>query len=151
MSMLPGATVDVVERIDRRGHGAVDGQSTAFAVRRAAPEERLGPHGLQQAREMLATSYAWLDNVMATRKWAAGDRFSLADCAAAPFLFYADSTHSIGAAHPNVTAYRERLLQRPSFARCRRGAAVSGVLSARRTGPRLNRPSAGVGAVRARC
>jgi glutathione S-transferase len=35
------------------------------------PEERLGPHGLQQAREMLETSYAWLDNMMATREWAA--------------------------------------------------------------------------------
>ena len=75
------------------------------------------PYGVQQAREMLETSYAWLDKVMATREWAAGDRFSLADCAAAPFLFYADWTHPIRAAHSNVVAYRRRLLQRPSFAR----------------------------------
>lgn len=54
---------------------------------------------------------------MAQREWAAGDTFSLADCAAAPFLFYADWTHAIGDGHPHVTAYRRRLLQRPSFAR----------------------------------
>jgi glutathione S-transferase len=80
-------------------------------------EESRDPYGVQQAREMLETSYAWLDQLMATREWAAGDRFSLADCAAAPFLFYADWTHPIGAAHPHVSAYRQRLLQRPSFAR----------------------------------
>ena len=66
---------------------------------------------------MLDTSYAWLDKVMATREWAAGNRFSLADCAAAPFLFYADWTQPIGDAHRNVIAYRRRLLARPSFAR----------------------------------
>ena len=81
------------------------------------PEGGRDPFGVQQARQMLETAYAWLDKVMATREWAAGDRFSLADCAAAPFLFYADWTHPIGAAHPNVTAYRQRLLKRPSFAR----------------------------------
>jgi glutathione S-transferase len=54
---------------------------------------------------------------MADREWAAGDAFSLADCGAAPFLFYADWTYPIGDAHPNVTAYRQRLLARPSFAR----------------------------------
>jgi len=73
--------------------------------------------GVRQAREMLDTAYAWLDPLMARREWAAGERFSLADCAAAPFLFYADWTHPIGAAHPNVAAYRRRLLARPSFAR----------------------------------
>ena len=49
--------------------------------------------------------------------WAAGAHFSLADCGAAPFLFYADWTHPIGEAFPHVKAYRQRLLQRPSFAR----------------------------------
>ena len=81
------------------------------------PEAVRDPFGVTQAREMLDTSYAWLDKRMAQREWAAGDHFSLADCAAAPFLFYADWTHPIGTAHPHVTAYRRRLLQRPSFAR----------------------------------
>ena len=74
-------------------------------------------YGVRQAREMLDTAYVWLDKLMAGREWAAGDRFSLADCAAAPFLFYADWTHPIGHGHRNVIAYRRRLLARPSFAR----------------------------------
>jgi glutathione S-transferase len=74
-------------------------------------------YGVAQARAMLDTAYAWLDKTIARRTWAIGERFSLADCAAAPFLFSADWTHPIGAAHPNVAAYRRRLLERPSFAR----------------------------------
>jgi glutathione S-transferase len=54
---------------------------------------------------------------MEGREWASGDAFSLADCAAAPSLFYADWTHAIPAQFANVHAYRARLLARPSFAR----------------------------------
>jgi glutathione S-transferase len=54
---------------------------------------------------------------MARREWAAGDAFSVADCAAAPSLFYADWTHAIEARFTNLIAYRQRLLARPSFAR----------------------------------
>ena len=81
------------------------------------PEAARDAYSVGQAREMLDTAYAWLEKVMAHREWAAGDRFSLADCGAAPFLFYADWTHPIGDAHPHVAAYRQRLLARPSFAR----------------------------------
>ena len=90
-------------------------QKVVFDALRA--EDARDPYGVRQARDMLDTAYAWLDRVMATREWAAGRAFSLADCAAAPFLFYADWTHAIGAAYPNVLAYRRRLLARPSFAR----------------------------------
>jgi glutathione S-transferase len=81
-----------------------------------APTDR-DPFGVAEARTMLDTAYAWLDRRMAGRTWAAGEEFSLADCGAAPFLFYADWTHPIGTAHPNVAAYRRRLLERASFAR----------------------------------
>jgi glutathione S-transferase len=54
---------------------------------------------------------------MEGREWAAGEDFSLADCAAAPALFYADWAHPIDNALVNVKAYRQRLLARPSFAR----------------------------------
>lgn len=73
--------------------------------------------GVTEARTMLDTAYAWLDQQLAGRHWAAGDAFSLADCAAAPALFYADWAHPIPASRVNVTAYRQRLLARPSFAR----------------------------------
>jgi glutathione S-transferase len=81
------------------------------------PEAVRDPHGVAEARAMLETSYAWLDRHMAGRQWAVGDVFSLADCAAAPFLFYADWSHRIDASFANVIAYRQRLLARPSFAR----------------------------------
>jgi glutathione S-transferase len=75
------------------------------------------PYGVAEARTMLETAYRWLDQAMAGRKWAVGDDFSLADCAAAPALFYADWSHPIDEAFANVRAYRRRLLTRPSFAR----------------------------------
>jgi glutathione S-transferase len=74
-------------------------------------------YGVAEARAMLDSAYAWLDKTMAHRQWAAGDAFSLADCAAGPALFYADWTHPIGDRFPNVLGYRQRLLARPSFAR----------------------------------
>jgi glutathione S-transferase len=81
------------------------------------PEADRDPYGVAEARAMLDTAYAWLDERMASREWAAGDAFTLADCGAAPFLFYADWTHRIDARFANVLAYRRRLLARPSFAR----------------------------------
>lgn len=80
------------------------------------PEGDRDAHGVAEARAMLETAYAWLERHMAGREWAAGD-FSLADCAAAPFLFYADWTHRIPDACVNVRAYRARLLARPSVMR----------------------------------
>jgi glutathione S-transferase len=79
--------------------------------------EHRDPYGVAEARTMLETAYRWLDQAMAGRKWAVGDDFSLADCAAAPALFYADWSHPIDEAFANVRAYRRRLLTRPSFAR----------------------------------
>ena len=81
-----------------------------------APEQR-DAFGVGEARALLETAYAWLDAVLANREWAAGDAFSLADCAGAPSLFYADWAHPIDASRANVIAYRRRLLARPSFAR----------------------------------
>ena len=79
--------------------------------------ENRDPQGVAEARNMLDTAYRWLDQAMAGREWAAGDGFSLADCAAAPSLFYADWAHPIGGEFANIRAYRQRLLARPSFAR----------------------------------
>ena len=84
---------------------------------RIRSEGERDPRGVADARKTLDTAYRWLDATMAGREWAAGDGFSLADCAAAPSLFYADWTHTIGDEFSNVHAYRRRLLARPSFAR----------------------------------
>jgi glutathione S-transferase len=73
--------------------------------------------GCADARAMLETAYAWLETHMQGREWAAGNAFSLADCAAAPALFYADWSHAIDDRFPVVKAYRARLNARPSFAK----------------------------------
>ncbi|MGH7820564.1 MAG: glutathione S-transferase family protein [Candidatus Binatia bacterium] len=81
-----------------------------------AVEDR-DPHGVAEARQVLDAAYRWLDRAMTGREWAAGDGFSLADCAGAAALFYADWVHPIGEPFSNLRAYRRRLLSRPSFAR----------------------------------
>ncbi|RAK51585.1 glutathione S-transferase family protein [Phenylobacterium deserti] len=81
------------------------------------PADQRDPFGVEEARKMLDTSYAWLDARMAGRTWTVGETFTLADCAAAPSLFYADWTYEIPARFEHLRAYRARLLQRPSFAR----------------------------------
>ena len=79
-------------------------------------DEPFGPE-IEAGKAGLRRAYAWLEGVLDGRQWAAGDRFSLADCGAGPFLFYADWTHPIGEAFPRVRAYRQRLLRRAAFAR----------------------------------
>ena len=81
------------------------------------PESARDQHGVAEARAQLDTAYHILDRWMATREWAAAGQFSLADCAAAPSLFYADWVHPIPDGLTNAKAYRARLLARASVAR----------------------------------
>ena len=67
--------------------------------------------------QKLELAYAWLESQLPGHRWACGEAFSMADCAAAPALFYADWTHCISDDYPLLLDYRQRLLQRPSFAR----------------------------------
>jgi glutathione S-transferase len=83
---------------------------------RLRPEQDRDSYGVSEARAMLDKAYAWLDRTLAGREWAAGATFSLADCAAAPALFYADWAHPMGDRFPRVRDYRRKLLARPSFA-----------------------------------
>src|SRR5690606_20486249 len=73
--------------------------------------------GLAIAVEKLELAYAWLETHLPGKRWANGEDFTLADCAAGPSLFYADWTHRISDNYPEVRAYRARLLARSSFAR----------------------------------
>ncbi|MDO8802110.1 glutathione S-transferase family protein [Phenylobacterium sp.] len=72
---------------------------------------------MAEAVQALGIAYAWLEQRLQGRAWAAGDSFSMADCAAAPSLFYADWVHQIGPDFPRLRDYRAQLLARPSFAR----------------------------------
>jgi glutathione S-transferase len=80
------------------------------------PEESKDPFGVGRARERLHIAYEWLEGQIGDH-WAAGETFTLADCAAAPSLFYADWVEPIGARRPKLAAYRARLLAYPSVAR----------------------------------
>jgi glutathione S-transferase len=73
--------------------------------------------GVIEAEATLDRAYALLEAHLQPGAWAAGGSFTLADCAAAPALFYADIVRPFGDGHPKLTAYRERLLARPSVAR----------------------------------
>ncbi|WP_293860903.1 glutathione S-transferase family protein [uncultured Alsobacter sp.] len=91
-------------------------------VQRAVAEAlRSSPDRLPEAREnaaeALETAYGWLEARLRGRSWAGGEHWSLADCAAAPSLFYADWVHRIGPIHPWLLDYRKQLLERPSVAR----------------------------------
>jgi len=72
---------------------------------------------IAEACAALEIAYAWLEERLSGQNWAAGEHFTMADCAAAPSLFYADWVHRIGPGFPILRAYRSRLLARPSFAR----------------------------------
>ena len=84
---------------------------------RIRPADAKDPYGVIQARAQLAMAYGLLEGELAGRTWAAGEDFGLADCAAAPALFYANKVAPLTDAHPKVSAYLDRLLARPSFAR----------------------------------
>ena len=84
---------------------------------RLRPEGGKDPHGVEEAKARLTTSYGMIDREMTTRTWAMGEAFSLADCAAAPALFYANEVFPIAEGQANARAYLDRLKARPSYAR----------------------------------
>jgi glutathione S-transferase len=81
------------------------------------PAGKNDPHGVEQAKEQLKTACGMIEQEMASKTWAMGDAFSMADCAAAPALFYANLVMPFGDAHKTVAGYLDRLMERPSFAR----------------------------------
>ncbi|WP_426700031.1 glutathione S-transferase family protein [Rhodanobacter sp. Col0626] len=117
--LIPADAGDALEAraMDRFFDNYVHAPLQRIVLDRLRPEADRDSVGVAEARAMLDTAYAWLDQVMAGRSWAAGDTFTLADCAAAPSLFYADWAHPVPATCANVKTYRQRLLARPSFAR----------------------------------
>jgi len=84
---------------------------------RLRPAGAKDPHGVADARTRMAAALALADKHIAGRTWAMGESFTLADCAAAPALFYADKVAPFAGMYPNLVAYLDRLKQRPSYAR----------------------------------
>lgn len=112
----PRAALDV-RMMDRLFDNYVHTPTQTIVFDALRPKESRDPYGVANARKLLDTAYIWMDKTLADREWAAGLDFSLADCSAAPCLFYADWVHPIGDTFANLKAYRQRLLERPSFAR----------------------------------
>jgi glutathione S-transferase len=81
------------------------------------PADKRDPYGVEQAHAQLERAYGMLDATLQSRTWAAGDTFTMADCAACPSLYYANLVHPIAAQYAKVADYLKRLEQRPSFAR----------------------------------
>ena len=116
----PQAALDVRER-DRFFDLYLHVPTQKIITDRLRPDGGHDAIGVEQARAQLRTAYALLDEAMRERAWAAGDAFSMADCAAAPPLFYSAWAEPVDD-FPHVAAYRQRLMERPSFARALREA-----------------------------
>ncbi|WP_394846208.1 glutathione S-transferase family protein [Pendulispora brunnea] len=88
-----------------------------IVVDRIRPEGTHDAYGVEEAKGKLQVAYGMIEEQMATRTWAIGEDFTMADCAAAPALFYAELVVPFGDAHPKTAAYLARLRTRPSVAR----------------------------------
>ena len=106
-----------VRRLDRFFDLYVHESMQRIVLDKLRPDGKRDPLGVEHARATLATAYEWLERELGARSWAAGEAFSLADCAAAPALYYANRVAPFGPNHPRIGAYLGRLHARPSFAR----------------------------------
>jgi glutathione S-transferase len=88
-----------------------------IVVDRLRPEGKTDAYGVDLAKAQLHQAYGVADREMESKSWAIGDDFTLADCAAAPALFYANTVAPFAGTHKNLAAYLDRLMARPSFAR----------------------------------
>lgn len=120
LKLLPGDSTLALEvrMLDRFFDNYVMTPMQAIVADFIRPPELRDPTGVTQAKSMLQRSYSWLEGRLASRTFACGDQFSLADCAAAPALFYADWVCEIDSNHPALRAYRSTLLARPAVQRC---------------------------------
>lgn len=95
-----------------------------IVVDKLRPEGQRDPLGVQEAKSQIATAYGiaerWLTTTGALGSggpWALGETFTMADCAAAPALFYASRVVPFGSDQKGLAAYHARLMERSSFAR----------------------------------
>lgn len=116
---IPGDADTAIEArvLDRIFDNYVMTPMSTAVFNQIRPEDARDPHGVRQAADMLRRAYDLLETRLAGRTWAAGDAFTLADCAAAPSLFYADRIVPFRQSHPALATYLSRLEARPSFAR----------------------------------
>lgn len=112
----PAAALDV-RMLDRFFDNYIMTPMQKIVLNQIRPADARDSYGVEEARGMLDTAYGWLETHLKGGPWAAGADFTLADCAAAPSLFYADWAHEIAPQFAEVRAYRERLLKHPAVKR----------------------------------
>lgn len=119
LRLLPGdATTQLEVRLwDRLFDGYVMSPLQRSVAHYLRPEGERDPRALDETQRDLAMAYGMIETRMPGTTWAVGDAFTLADCAAAPALFYASIVAPFPDGHPKLAAYFERLLARPSVAR----------------------------------
>jgi glutathione S-transferase len=100
-------------------------------------------YGVEQAQIQLRRAYAVLEREIATNTWMMGDAFTLADCAAAPALFYASTVVPFDETHRDLASYLGRLMARPSFVRVLEEAQPYFKLFPMEKKPQIARPGAG--------
>jgi glutathione S-transferase len=88
-----------------------------IATDRRRPPGKNDTYGVDEARALLKTALDIIEEEINGRSFAVGDSFTMADCAAAPALFYGNKVQPFEATHPNLKAYFGRLLERPSYKR----------------------------------
>jgi glutathione S-transferase len=116
--LIPAGDAGIeVRMLDRIFDNYVMTPMQKIVLNQRRPEADRDLFGVTEARDLLDKIYAWLDARLAAGIWITGDVFTLADCAAAPSLFYADWAHEIPPRHANLRAYRARALARPSVVR----------------------------------
>jgi glutathione S-transferase len=81
------------------------------------PPDRRDPFGVEEARALIRKACGVLEQAMAGKTWAVGESFGLAECAAAPALFYINTIEPFGDTFPNLRAYLDRLVARPTYRR----------------------------------
>lgn len=106
-----------VRLMDRIFDNYVQTPMQAIVADRIRPDGKTDPVAVAGFRAQLRTAYDVLEKQLAGKAWAVGGDFTLADCAAAPALFYAGALEPFTETHPNLAAYYDRLKQRPSVAR----------------------------------
>jgi glutathione S-transferase len=112
----PDAALEV-RLLDRVFDNYVMTPMQAVVFDRIRPDGSHDPYGVAAGKALIDKARSWLEGRLAGRTWAAGAAFSLADCAAAPSLHYAEKVQPSDGRFPTVDAYLARLEARPSFAR----------------------------------
>jgi len=107
----------IVRQADRFYDFYVQAPMQKIVADRLRPQDKIDPFGVEEARAQLRNAYAIIEQDMQSKTWATGEAFTMADCAAAPALFYANKVEPLGDKYPAVKRYHDRLLQRPSVVR----------------------------------